>query len=67
MTEFIKNNNEILNHITDYINNCGDDDEPFYIVDLNEIISKYNTWIRMLPDVKPFFAIKSNPNIKIIQ
>jgi ornithine decarboxylase len=43
------------------------DDSPFYIIDLNIIKKLYNNWIEKLPNIKPFFAIKCNPNEKIIK
>lgn len=42
-------------------------DEAFYIVDLQEVVNQYNTWTSLLPNIKPYFAIKSNPDIKIIR
>lgn len=42
-------------------------DNPFYIVDLNKVIEQYNKWTEKLPNIKPYFAIKCNPDVKIIQ
>jgi ornithine decarboxylase len=42
------------------------DDEPFYIVDLEKVEEQYVKWINYLPDIQPYFAIKSNPDNKII-
>lgn len=38
----------------------------FYLVDLGKIIEMYSQWRRFLPSVKPYYAIKCNPNKKII-
>lgn len=42
-------------------------DDPFYIIDLNKVIEQYNKWQQKLPNIKPYFAIKSNPDLKIIR
>jgi ornithine decarboxylase len=42
-------------------------DEPFFLVNLNNVLTQYIKWLYYLPDIKPFFAIKSNPDKKIIQ
>jgi ornithine decarboxylase len=55
----------IKQHI--YDRNEWEKDEPFYIVDLNNVILQYNKWTTKLPNIKPYFAIKSNPDLKIIK
>ena len=42
------------------------DDEPFYIVDLNKVEEQFNKWVNYLPYIQPYFAVKSNPDDKII-
>jgi len=41
-------------------------EEAFYIIDLGEIVNSYNNWIKLLPDVKLFYAVKCNPNAVIL-
>lgn len=41
--------------------------DPFFIVNLDEIINKLEQWKTNLPKVKPFYAIKCNPDMKIIK
>jgi len=43
------------------------DDEPFYIVDLEKVEGQFNRWISYLPYIQPYFAVKSNPDDKIIK
>jgi len=43
------------------------ENEAFYIVDLGVVEKKHLEWTSNLPRVKPFFAIKSNPNTAIIK
>lgn len=37
-------------------------ERAFYIIDLGEITNSYATWLRLLPDVTPYYAVKCNPN-----
>ena len=49
----------------DIINDFLEDNQSeraFYIIDLGEITTSYSTWTRLLPDVKPYYAVKCNPN-----
>jgi len=39
----------------------------FYIVDLTCVISQYRKWMDLLPNIRPHYAIKCNPNDAIIQ
>ena len=41
-------------------------DEPFYIVDLDKVEDQFNRWVEYLPNIQPYFAVKSNPDNKII-
>lgn len=41
-------------------------DEPFYIVDLAEIVRTFELWNKLLPNVKPYYAMKCNPNPVIL-
>jgi ornithine decarboxylase len=41
-------------------------DEPLFIIDLGEVIRAYRRWKRCLPNVKPYYAMKCNPNHKIV-
>jgi len=42
-------------------------EEAFYIVDLGRVIQKYVDWARLLPRVKPFYAIKCNNDTAIVK
>ena len=53
--------------IKKYVNEKDEnDDEPFYIVDLGKVEEQYIKWVNYLPDIQPFFAVKSNPDNIII-
>jgi diaminopimelate decarboxylase len=54
----------------DIINDFLEDnhnEKPFYIIDLGELTNSYSNWIRLLPDVKPYYAVKCNPNPVILE
>lgn len=42
-------------------------EDPFYIVDLSKIVEQYRQWELLLPRVKPFYAVKCNPNPHIMR
>jgi len=42
-------------------------EEAFYFIDLGTVLKKYQQWVQHLPRVKPFYAIKCNPNTAIIK
>jgi ornithine decarboxylase len=37
-------------------------ERAFYIIDLGEITNSYTNWVKLLPVVKPYYAVKCNPN-----
>lgn len=41
--------------------------EPFFIVNLSNLESQFERWTQHLPGVQPHYAIKSNPDRRIIQ
>ncbi|XP_048484082.1 ornithine decarboxylase 1 [Plutella xylostella] len=38
----------------------GTQEDPFYVMDLGEVIARYNKWKELLPRVEPFYAVKCN-------
>jgi diaminopimelate decarboxylase len=54
----------------DIINDFLEDNQSeraFYIIDLGELTASYSNWMRLLPDVKPYYAVKCNPNPVILE
>lgn len=41
---------------------AGKHDSAFYIVDLTSVIRKHLQWVTYLPRVRPFYAVKCNPD-----
>ena len=54
--------------IIEYFLKLGDrpTNKSFYIVNLNEIEKKVKLWKKNLPRIEPYYAIKSNPDIMIL-
>ncbi|XVF42150.1 hypothetical protein PTKIN_Ptkin01aG0336600 [Pterospermum kingtungense] len=44
------------------LNEQKEEMEPFYVLDLGVVTSLFDTWTRNLPMVRPFYAVKCNPN-----
>ena len=66
-SEASKTRETIQDIIIKYVNEKDEnDDEPFYIVDLGKVEEQYIKWVNYLPDIQPFFAVKSNPDNIII-
>jgi diaminopimelate decarboxylase len=41
--------------------------EPFYIIDLGNLVELYELWMKHLPNIQPYYAVKCNPNKVIIE
>ncbi|XP_041361185.1 ornithine decarboxylase-like [Gigantopelta aegis] len=42
-------------------------EDPFFLVDLGDIIIKYHTWKELFPRVHPFYAVKCNTDHTVIK
>jgi ornithine decarboxylase len=51
--------------INDFLIN-NQNEQPFYIIDVGEIIKAYDKWIKCFPTIKPYYAVKCNPNPVIL-
>lgn len=43
-----------------------DDKDAFYVADLGDILKKHLRWLKALPRVTPFYAVKSNDSRAIV-
>lgn len=50
----------IINDITAY--GTANQDEPFYIFNIGDIVKKHQIWIEKMPRVVPHYAVKCNDN-----
>ena len=53
--------------IISYFLEIKSSNDHFYVVDINHIVKQYNIWKRELPFIRPYYAIKSNPDQMIIK
>lgn len=58
--------NEVIKRKIDYQGREGIDD-PFYLVDLNDVVKKCKQWQSLLPRVAPFYAMKALPEPAILE
>ena len=64
--KFYGSDYETYDIINDYLEN-NQSDHAFFIIDLGEITKAYNKWTTLLPNVKPHYAVKCNPNPVILE
>lgn len=57
---------DIYDIINDYLED-NQSEKAFYLIDLGEITKSYTNWVNLLPDVKPYYAVKCNPNPILIE
>lgn len=51
----------LISHIQKTINSNYEDKEPFYILDISKVVELFTKWKQELGIVKPFYAVKCNP------
>ncbi|KAL0438353.1 UNVERIFIED_CONTAM: Ornithine decarboxylase [Sesamum latifolium] len=59
-------NNTLLDFIQSVIVKKQENKEPFYVLDLGVVASLMNRWTRNLPNVRPFYAVKCNPDASLL-
>lgn len=57
---------DTYNIINDFLED-NQSERAFYIIDLGTLTNSYSNWIRLLPNVKPYYAVKCNPNPVILE
>jgi ornithine decarboxylase len=56
---------DTYNIINDFLED-NQSERAFYIINLVALTDSYNNWLRLLPNVKPYYAVKCNPNPVIL-
>lgn len=64
---YARDKNENIYDTISFFLGMDNNDEPFYIVDLSEIYRRYYQFVKHLPRVEPFYAIKSNPDVMLLE
>eukprot|EP00475_Leptophrys_vorax_P004440 TRINITY_DN12652_c0_g1_i1.p1 TRINITY_DN12652_c0_g1~~TRINITY_DN12652_c0_g1_i1.p1 ORF type:complete len:487 (+),score=130.90 TRINITY_DN12652_c0_g1_i1:59-1519(+) len=54
-------------HLSDEEDHDVHDDHPFYVADLSRLRRQFDLWVRTLPKIEPFYAVKCNPCPMVIQ
>ena len=44
-----------------------DVEEPFYVVDLGQLVKLHAEWMTALPNVRPFYAVKCNEDPALLK
>jgi len=42
-------------------------EDPFMIINIGDVIRQYQKWVRYLPKIKPYYAVKCNPDPVILK
>lgn len=42
-------------------------EDPFHVLDLDDVVQKHLTWLRQMPRVRPFYAVKCNDDPYILE
>ena len=54
---------DIVNHHI----GLNDPEEPFYVTDLGDVVRQYEKWNTHLPNIRPYYAIKCNPDPLVLR
>ena len=64
---FYDDNQDKIQMINNYLNNNDFTEESIYFLDLGEIEDLFQLWINKFNNIKPYYAIKCNPNPVVIK
>jgi ornithine decarboxylase len=56
---------DTYNIINDFLED-NQSERAFYIINLGALFNSYTNWIKLLPNVHPYYAVKCNPNPVIL-
>lgn len=56
---------KVIKTIKNHIRSGAED--AFYVIDLDRVKQQYDEWVRELPRVEPFYAIKCNPDVEVLR
>ncbi|OXU29989.1 hypothetical protein TSAR_001106 [Trichomalopsis sarcophagae] len=62
----LDNNSTLMTVIKD-IANSGLQEEAFYVLDVGDIVQKHQIWKEKLPRVDPFYAVKCNDSLTVLE
>lgn len=53
--------------VIEEITNSGLQEEAFYVLDIGDIVKKHQIWKEKLPRVEPFYAVKCNDSLIVLE
>jgi ornithine decarboxylase len=53
--------------VRSFIDRNGRSEEPFFLVDLEQAVQKFNEWREYMPRVEPYYAVKCNPTPALLR
>mmetsp|Transcript_26932 Transcript_26932/g.46415 ORF Transcript_26932/g.46415 Transcript_26932/m.46415 type:complete len:524 (+) Transcript_26932:272-1843(+) len=56
-----------LGDFISYAVTTAENEDAFYVVNLAQVTSRHLEWARLFPRVKPFYAVKCNPDVAVIR
>uniref|UniRef100_A0A182YI81 ornithine decarboxylase n=1 Tax=Anopheles stephensi TaxID=30069 RepID=A0A182YI81_ANOST len=56
-----------LHDIIDRVVESGPHDEPIHVLEVDSVVQRYTEWVRHMPRVKQYYAIKSNDADAIVE
>lgn len=62
----LDNESNVMTVIKD-IAMSGLQEEAFYVLDIGDIVQKHQIWKEKLPRVDPYYAVKCNDNLIVIE
>ncbi|RDD38514.1 Ornithine decarboxylase [Trichoplax sp. H2] len=52
--------------VSELVSKVDDDDGPFFIANIGDVVDKVNKWRKLMPRIEPFYAIKCNDNLMLL-
>jgi ornithine decarboxylase len=62
-----KKDEDIFDIINSILGGGNISEEAFYVVDIGKVVKQVQKWNEFLPDVKPYYAVKCNPNELVLK
>jgi len=56
-----------LEKLLKIVQRFGSTNEAFYVASKSRLLANVSTWTTLLPQVRPFYAVKCNPDIMLMK
>ncbi|BET00341.1 ornithine [Nesidiocoris tenuis] len=61
------NNDQTARQELEHLAQSQGQEEPFFVMDVGEVMDKYATWTGVFPDIKPYYAVKCNDSLIVLK